>query len=160
MADPSLSSSCWWLFTLGTVCPRSYLLSCSVVTLRCLPWNRHLGSSAPGYQLLVAGRKPLLISRDWSPLRKHLGRGRQRLDGWRSRRTGDVGVPHWGIVCMQEKGKRITRWKMIARAREWGHWWLTEVFCISPPYLMCFHLVWWDVSTAWVVWNLCGCSSK
>jgi len=37
------------------------------------------------------------------------------LDGWRSRKLGDVGVLHWGVVWVQKKSKRITRWEMIVR---------------------------------------------
>lgn len=147
----SISSCWWWLFTFGTICPRSCLLSCSVVVLGCLPWDRHLRSSAPGCQSLVAGRKPLLASGDWSSLGKHLGHGRQRLDGWRSRRPGDVGMLHWGIVWVQKKGKRITRWKTIA-SKGMGTWETGRSLLPIAPYLMCFHSR--DMSSAWAVWNL------
>lgn len=147
----SISSCWWWLFTFGTICPRSCLLSCSVVVLGCLPWDRHLRSSAPGCQSLVAGRKPLLASGDWSSLGKHLGHGRQRLDGWRSRRPGDVGMLHWGIVWVQKKGKRITRWKTIA-SKGMGTWGTGRSLLPIAPYLMCFHSR--DMSSAWAVWNL------
>jgi len=51
----SISRCYWWPILLGAVWPMSCPLSCSMVVLRCLPWDRHLGGWAPGHQLLAAG---------------------------------------------------------------------------------------------------------